>query len=237
MAINAVYREYDVAQRMLEDQIKAPICTGCGKCCRNNTIFAYGLEAANAVSYLLGRHQMYSMQKRIEGWLLERHRECPTYEPLTENKFSFGLDGKIKDEAIALSKIQCPFYEDKRCLLYQCRPLACRAYGVTRTSEACPRPLGFGEILSRHRYIGGELQKELKAEVNATLDMVPRDTWKYGGFFPTLIYSHVWPKKFANMVQNGLIATAKLVMTYPSLAVIWQDQVESMSVLDIKVSV
>lgn len=234
MAINAVYREYDVAQRMLESDIKAPICVGCGQCCRNNTIFAYGVEAANTVSHLLGSHQMYSMQRRIEEWLLERHKECPTYEPLTETRISFGLDGKIRDEAIALSKTQCPFYE-RGCVIYQCRPLACRAYGVTRTSEACDRPLGVGEMPSRHRYIGGELQRELKAEVDATLAMVPRDTWKYGGFFPTLIYSHVWPKRFANMVQNGLIATAKLVMTYPSLAVIWQDQVESMSNLDIKV--
>lgn len=238
MAIHTVYREYDGAQKLLEEQIGVPICISCGECCRHNTPIAYGVEAANAVSRFLGKGIEWAtvMQRRIEGWLLEYHRQCPTYEPLADNKYTFGLDNKIRDEMLALSKAQCPFFEDNRCLIYDARPLACRAYGVTVSSN-CKRPRGRYESESRTIVIGGAAAQQLRRDVDAVLEMVPRPTWALAGFFPTLIFSHIWPDKFKAMVSNGLVATAKLVMTQPTMAVLWQDQVESMVHNDIALGV
>lgn len=236
-ALTILYHEYDRLTRLLENRIGKPICVRCGECCEHNTPFAYGMEAANVVSVLIGKGLMSKVQYRIEGWLLDRHKEATLYEPLTLDRVTFGLDDKIRDEALALSYVKCPFYisEDKSCLLHQCRPIVCRAHGVTRVVDSCKRPLGKDETESRRLYVAGKDVDDLKKGIHMILDAVPKDNWKYAGFFPTMIYAHVWPDKFKKMVASGQVATAKLVMTFPTMAVLWQDQVSSMSDKDMRV--
>ncbi|MDP3379845.1 MAG: hypothetical protein Q8S53_15880, partial [Brevundimonas sp.] len=127
MGLAKVYRAYDGAQILLEQEIGRPICVQCGKCCRENTPIAWGVEAANAVSHLIGQGRLYPMQRRIEGWLLERHSQCTIYNPPKLDTVQNGLDPKLRDEVIALSRAQCPFYEGG-CLLHDSRPLVCRAW-------------------------------------------------------------------------------------------------------------
>lgn len=235
MAIHLVYKEYDEAAYSLKQQLRVEICQRCGKCCQENTPFAYGVEAANVVSHMIGKGLMSKLQRRIEGWLLDRYECCPTYEPLVLNKVTFGLDDKIRDEALALSHTPCPFFENKSCLIYEARPLVCRALGVTRVEAACQRKSGRGETLTQRAIVSTEVRQSLREEVELTMQLVPRDTWKYAGFLPTLVYSHVYPERFAQLTASGQIATAKLVMTYPSLALMWQEQIESMSKKDLVV--
>ncbi|MDD5700617.1 MAG: YkgJ family cysteine cluster protein [Dehalococcoidales bacterium] len=232
MSLTLLYREYSLAQQGLEQQIGLPICVQCGNCCRGNTPIAYGLEAAHAVSYLIGQGKLYEFQRRIEGWLLEKHKECPTYEQAKVDRMTFGLPDKIKSEVLRLSHTPCPFFENNTCLIHEVRPLVCRAYGVTRTSEGCNRPRGRGETLSRQMITSPQINQDLKDDLDFVLEGVPRPTWKHAGFFPTLIFAHAWPESFAKLTGSGLIATAKLTMTYPSMAVIFEDEVKRISLTE-----
>lgn len=229
MAISVVNREYDVASHLLEQQVGVPLCVQCGKCCEQNTPLAYGLEAANAVSRLIGRGRLYQFQRRIEGWLLERHSQCTIYEQARLNVASEGISAKLRDEVLALSRTQCPFYENRSCLVHEFRPLCCRAYGVTLSVENCSRKSGKGETLTQRLIVSKEIRSELRAEVDEALSRVPRDTWKHAGFFPTLIFAHAWPETFARYTANGLIAQAKLTMTYPSMAVLFEEDMKRIS--------
>ncbi len=227
-----LYREYDLAQTLLEHEIGRSICAGCGKCCELNTPFAYGIEAAHAVSHLLGQGKLYEFQRRIEGWLLERHRQCTVYEPISITTMRSDLSQQVKDEMLALSRAECPFYETHRCLVYQYRPLVCRALNVTH--QGCNnRPPGKGETLEQRRIASAGIRYELHAEVDTLLAGVPKPTWRMAGFFPTLIFAHAWPNEYSKMVADGKIATAKLVMTDKTWAIIFEEQLESMTDRDL----
>ena len=233
MAISQLHRAYEGAAKLLEDRLGTPLCERCGKCCEGNTPFAYGVEAANAVSRLIGQGKSYTMQRRIEGWLLEKHRECTVYEPLRANKMTWGLDSKIQEEALALSRVQCPFYEERSCILYDMRPIVCRAYGVTRVIQGCSRRLGQGESLSHRLILTGPPVEALKAARLRVLALVPKPTWRLSGFFPTLIFALMWPESYRKMVSDGLVASAKLVMTEPSMAVCEDTPIEALTEKDI----
>ena len=235
VAISAVHQEYDLAARMLEAQIGMPLCIQCGKCCQGNTPFAHGVEAAHAVSWLIGQGKLYQFQRRIEGWLLDRHKECTLYGPQKLDIVTMGLDERLQAEALALARTPCPFYDQgiKGCLVYHVRPLACRAYGVTRNVPGCSRPRGKYESESHQIILSEPLRRELHAEVDAVFDRVPKPTWKYAGFFPTLIFAHAWPVSFQKMVSDGQVATAKVLMTWPSMAVLFQEQVGSLTDRDL----
>jgi Fe-S-cluster containining protein len=230
--VATLYREYDIAQALLEHEIGTSICAGCGRCCEINTPFAYGVEAANAVSRLLGDGKLYEFQRRIEGWLLERHRQCTIYEPLKVTLVRSELSQQLKDEMLALSSTQCPFYENHRCLIHAYRPLVCRATNVTRNG-CTVRPPGKGETLEQRRIVPVDIRQQLQAEVEAVRSGVPKPTWAMAGFFPTLIFAHAWPNEFAKMVSDGRVATAKLVMTDKTWAVIFEEQLESNAEKDI----
>lgn len=233
VAISQLHQAYDGAAQLLESRLGVPICERCGKCCEQNTPFAFGVEAANAVSRLLGQGRGYTIQRRIEGWLLERHKECTIYQPLVGNKLTLGLDNKIRDEALAISRVQCPFYEERSCIIHEMRPLACRAYGVTRPVHNCSRRLGQEESLNRRIVIGGPAREELIADRAAVLDLVPKQTWRLSGFFPTMIFSLMWPESFEKLMANGLVASAKVVMTEPTLAVYEEAVIEAMTEKDL----
>lgn len=229
IGITGVYRAYDAAASLLEASLGTPLCVRCGQCCRENTPIAYGLEAANAVSHLIGQGRLYPMQRRIEGWLLDRSGACTIRDSPRITTMALGLDPKLQAEVLALSKTQCPFYEETGCMVHDCRPLACRAYGVSRSNYTCTRPLGKGETREAHMVLSVPLANELRTAVKTVLDTVPRPTWKHAGLFPTLIFAHAWPETFARMVANHQIQTAKLVMTYPSMAVLFEDDAQRIS--------
>jgi len=232
MGVTLLYREYDIAAHGLAEQIGKPICIQCGSCCKVNTPIAYGVEAAHAVSYLIGQGKLYQFQRRIEGWLLDHHKECPTYEQAKVDKMTFGLPQRIQSEVEALMHTPCPFFENNACLIYEFRPLACRAFGVTRTTPGCHRPRGKGESVSRQMITSPQVNQDLKADLDYVLESVPRPTWKHAGFFPTLVFAHAWPEAFTNLTGSGQIATAKLTMTYPSWAVIFEDEVQRISLAE-----
>jgi Fe-S-cluster containining protein len=232
VAMHRMYTMFDGATNLLSKHLGVSLCEMCGRCCEQNTPLAYGLEAAYSVSRLIGRGKSDEMQWRIEGWLLDRQKECPTYEPLLLDKLTFGLDNKIRDEVLALSRTPCPFMENKMCLIHEERGLTCRAYGVTHHIEGCKRKLGKGESVTRRTILSGDAVAALKHSLGDALDYCTKETWRSSGFLPTLIYSLLWPNKFQEMVSKGQIATAKLVMTQPSMAVIWEEQVEALTEKD-----
>ena len=228
VSLGQLYKAYDRAAETLSSSLGVPLCIpNCGICC-NNVVQSYGVEVSYSISVLTGNGKIKDMLSRAEGWLLERHKETPTYEPViagnaTEQWY------RVREESFALGKTLCPFLDsNKRCLLYECRPLPCRAFGVTTAPLGCPRPLGKNEVAGRKAYMGGKAAEQLKAGLTEILDNVPKATWAMSGFFPSMLYAFAKPSEYRRMADRGLIATAKMLITSPSSGLLWQEQIEAM---------
>jgi len=145
------------------------------------------------------------------------------------DKATDGLEAKIQEEFLSLANTQCPYLgDDKRCLIYDVRPLVCRAMGVTRTpAVGCRRPIGLGETMSTRRYVPDHAAKMLREAVDVVLDAVPKPTWAMAGFLPGLLVGLARPNEYRNCVENGLVSTAKILVTSPSMGILWQEQVET----------
>jgi hypothetical protein len=130
---------------------------------------------------------------------------------------------KILRETALAAATACPFLNpDKRCAIHTTRPLACRAYGVTRlpSQHNCPAPYGAGENLS-HRARYEDIT--LMMGVNSFLRHL-KPEWRASYFLPTGVYRLARSGKFLDMADR--IATAKMVAMPQSPAVIWQGQLE-----------
>ena len=183
------------------------------------------IEAINAVSVLTGTGKLKEAVAVAEGWLLERHKQATSYEGMPVGKVS----PQIRDEWRALSVSQCPFMtEDKRCLIHQVRPLACRAFGVTRdAAEICPRPPGKGETLTQRIVIKSDaFKKTVDAFTDSCKNKNPE--WIIRGFVPSLLYRAAEPEKFRKMVKDNQIATAKAIGINYDVSLMWQPQVEAL---------
>jgi Fe-S-cluster containining protein len=223
--LDEVQKGFDGAASYLEKELKTPICTGCGKCCENNTPVSSTIEAINAVSILTGNGKLGEALKMANAWLLERDNKATSYEGLIAGSF---VPAKIMDEYSNLLVSQCPFYtHEKTCFIHEVRPFACRAFGVTKSNTGfCNRPEGIGESLTKHLYVNSpdlmNVHKKLK-------DMCYKKnkSWMVTGLFPTLLYRAAMQKEFYELVKDNKIPSAKIIGADIDTALLWEVQKEA----------
>lgn len=201
--LREIHRMFDVARAEVEMATGKPLCVpDCGLCCLQNTICSWELEAAHAVSLLYGNTKLYRViQERSLHWL----RSQPNLN---------------SGQGIAsASKGPCPYISPaKGCLIYEGRPLACRAWGVTRAPAAyCKREMGRGELPSTRLIYGGEGEAELRQGVDNLYHRIKDNRLGSYTFFPILILVEMGKKV-------GLVPVARV-----PLGMLWQDQVDNIN--------
>lgn len=226
LSLREIHGLFDDAEEWLVKKLGVPTCIGnCGRCCLENTTTVYALETSLILSYLIGSGKISAIDW-ARGWLLEKHSVAPTYEGIPYGVVTKG----IHDEWDALLHLPCIFLtSDKRCFIYEMRPLTCRAYGVTRLpSPHCPRPLGKGESHLGKSYVGGEPGRIIKNEVNAFFAKVRQETPDLAkvGILPTMLFKQAREREFRELILDNKIASAKLVGTDISTQYMWQDDIE-----------
>ena len=214
------------AASCLEQMIGRPICiSNCGLCCQHNTPMCMTIEAMNAISILVGDSRYKKIISTAEGWLLERHKEAPSYNGMLSGCF---VNSEIRDQIEAIRVLPCPFLaENKECVLHDARPLVCQAYGVTRAGSGfCPRPPGKGETLTQLMYIKSP---ELHADLHNFKEHYQKEhpEWVIFGFLPAVIYRAAKEKEFRQLIADNRIATAKLIGTHIDTTLMWQAQDEA----------
>jgi len=225
--IREMHLVFEEAEKILAEDIGKPICIPvCGICCEHNVSNAMTIEAVYAVSVLTGQGQLKKMVPLAEGWLLEHHSFATIYEGMPHGHVS----PQLRDEWQAVSRSQCPFLDSttKYCLVHDCRPITCRAYGVTRdNSELCPRPLGRGETESQRRYIPAP---KLREYIKGCRDEwhEKNKTWLIAGCFPSVLFRAAEPVKFKNYVLDNRIASAKIIGIDLDNSLMWQPQVNAL---------
>jgi Fe-S-cluster containining protein len=221
-------RGFDGAADVLEQTIGRSICiSGCGRCCQISTVMCMTIEGMNAVSVLMGDPRYKKIIALSEGWLLEHHREAPTYKGMLAGRF---VPPDINEELIALRRLPCPFLaENKQCIIHEARPLVCRSFGVTHTDAAiCPRPVGKGETLTQLMYINSP---DLRGDIQRFKETYrkERPDWVTFGLLPTILYRAAKETQFRKMVADNQIATAKLIGTDLDTTLMWQPQLDALN--------
>jgi len=230
----AAYKELQVIHNIyaematcIEQVIGRPICISCGRCCESTGATMWILEGKYASSWLVGQGPVLVKEvlDRCEGWLLEKDPALTIREGLTHFTPNSGKLAKLLDEInYIMLRTKCPFLtSDKRCLIYEARPLICRAFGVTRLAHPrCLRPPGLGETSDSRIHIGPDGIKELKKRIEALRSREP--FFGLVGFAPTIIFSNLKPHTFANYLSDNKIPTAKLYYSPYDPSILWQEQ-------------
>lgn len=223
--LKEIHTAFEATEQVLEEDIGRSICLpNCGLCCEQNVPVWTIIEAINAVSVLTGKAQLKKFASLAEGWLREKHHFATLYEGAPAGLAS----PRLREQWQATIHSQCPFLEtDKRCSIYDVRPLTCRAWGVTRDcSDTCPRPLGRNETETTRRYIPADLIREAIEAWRARCK-AKNPVWIISGFIPAVFYRAAEPEKFKAMVKDNQIASAKLVGTEYETTLMWQPQVNA----------
>ena len=228
--LRALQKTYDAAERLLEESIGSPVCiSGCGKCCQTNVPLCRIIEGINMVSAVgtLGHKSLKRAIQAAEGWLLEHHAGVSLYGGLSPLAKQYS--GQILDEFSILQHSQCPFLEaNSRCLIYEFRPLICRAYGVFLNGMLiCPRPPGRGETLTQRATIDPRQVKPLLKEFHKRCRK-KEPAWITSGFAPTLLFRAARPTLFREYVTEGRIASAKLMGVSLDVDFTWQPPLEDL---------
>ncbi len=225
--IREVHSVFQEAEQVLKEDIGVPICIpDCGRCCIHNIPNAMTIEAIYAISVLTGTGRLDRVLSRVEGWLLDRHPFATIYEGMPHG---FARP-KLKEEWMAVSRSQCPLLDErtKACTIHDCRPFACRAYGVTRdNADICPRPLGREESLSTRRYIPADKLRGFITECRREWERKNR-AWIIAGSFPTTLLRAGKPEKLQKYILDNQIASAKLIGIEYETSLMWQPQVDSL---------
>jgi len=224
--IREIHKVFDAAEDVLKQDIGIPICLpNCGLCCMQNVPKWMTIEAINAVSVLTGMGKLRGIVSIAEGWLLEKDKNATLYEGMPRGWAS----PKLRDEWQAVSRSQCPFMgPDKGCLIYEVRPFACRAFGVTRdNSDICPRPLGRGESLSQRCYIPADRLRDRIEDFREECEGKNK-AWIISAFAPTAFYRAAEEERFRQLVLDNKIPSAKLVAIEFEVSLMWQPQVDSL---------
>lgn len=221
-------RGFDGAADTLQELIGCSVCIpGCGQCCEVSTVQCMTIEGMNAVSVLMGDPRYQKIIAIAEGWLVEHHKEAPSYRGMLTGRF---VPPELMAEYDALKRLPCPFLaENKQCMIHDARPLVCRAFGVTRVGNGiCPRPHGKGETLTQFMYINcPDLQYDIKLfKEKFGKD---RQDWVTFGLLPTIIYRAAKEKEFRKLVADNRIATAKLIGTTLDTTLMWQPQLDALN--------
>lgn len=224
--LQAIQREFDNAAADLEKTVGTSVCINCGHCCSVNTPSWMTIEALNAVSVYAGRPVFRQAVSVAEGWLLDKQgfrvmEGIPIGFPKAE----------LAEEWHKVQASPCPFMAQKRCLIYEARPLACRAYGVTRKADhlSCRRRPGKGETLTQRRWIVDEnlrrvvtLYKKITAEKNPA--------WIEYGQVPTFFFRAADEPRFRGFTKDNRIASAKLCGTGDiDTTILWQPQMDALN--------
>lgn len=232
--LQQVHWAFGIAEQELVNSRGAPICiSGCGICCEVNTPSAWEVEAHYAVSTLLGAGKLQRVAQLAEGWLLERSAKVTTY----------GLKGRVSGEAWkslwgevkALLQEPCPFLtSDKECVLWDVRPLVCRAYGVTRLpGMECRRPYGigerptFGDVPGVRVVYQGQGSQVINSLISTMLDNLPEPGLRMAGFFPTQLMRLIDANKLQGLADSGQVASVKLAQMpfFPGILMLEQQEI------------
>jgi Fe-S-cluster containining protein len=223
--VEAVRGLYQQAQNELEARIGIPVCMpNCGQCCE--TVMVWGIEVESIASSLVGQERLLNdVMDRCEAWLAKRNGHIYSPKQLAENT------PVLLERAHELMTGRCPLLsEDLKCLIYQERPLSCRAFGVTSYPRRCPRPCGLGESGSTRAYNQG-MAPVIKEALKQLLVHCSEDRFSVTtGFLPTLLMSRLRAQRFAGMVDSGKVDPVKLVRGYmTSPTILSQDQAAGLS--------
>lgn len=183
------------------------------------------IEAFNMVSSFSVGRQFKKIIDEAEGWLIEKHglsifRGNPTGT----------IPPDLLEEYRQVNKMQCPFMQaDKRCLIYQERPLTCRAFGVYRDNAGigCPRPPGKGETITQHCVVNGEEVRQVLRGWQGELRS-KNPSWTVRAFVPAVLFKVAQPEKFKVYLDANQIASAKLVATNTDTSIMFQSQLNAL---------
>lgn len=207
--LREIHRMFEGAVLELTSARTAPICIeNCGRCC--HVPFAWEVEADYLTSSILGNGALLKTADLCQSWLLDKVSGVKGNTPPSQAEFQ------------VVMRSPCPFLgTDKRCSIYDSRPISCRSYGVTRLpGRECPRPLGINETQTARAYYAGPGGDAIK---EATTGLVGQS---HSGLLPTLLYQRIRPGDFRVLVADGKIASAKLVIARTvSPAILWQSPI------------
>lgn len=203
-----IHEAYDRAEAELSATVGRALCVpNCGRCCVSP--FAFGLEGELIASDLLGRPPVLkAVLERCEGWIAAPG--AYTYD----RGMSPDRIASLRGELSRVMREPCPLLsEDKRCLIYEHRPLTCRAYGVTRLAlPECPRPLGIGESAGRRAIYDAEGGiNPLRRLVSSTLRSVAERRYTRQAFLPALLLERFSASRLAGLVDAGKVPALKLL--------------------------
>jgi len=230
--LEKVHRGFAEASEELSQTLGVDLCvSNCGRCCQN-VVAVWGIEALYLVSWLTGSGMLSRIVGLAEDWLLEPVPGVNTIVTIARQGQRLSEEERkdLSPELETLMHTPCPFLSNNSCLIYEARPIVCRAFGVTRmASKDCPRPLGHGEFEGVRAYYGGNGQQRLKAEIGVMLATV-KDIQPFmcqSGLLPTMLYRAIRGNKLTQLVAEGKIAAAKLAFgIISSPALLWQEQLE-----------
>lgn len=225
MNLSSIHKQFSMAQGALEAHIKAPSCISCGQCCTTPTCMI--IEGINMVSVLTGMGKLKQAVDCAENWLLERRAVAASEMALSYKGLPVGIVAQeMKLEQAQVARALCPFLTDeKKCLIYDCRPMICMARGTTREVWNCSRPPGLGESSTKHLVINSN---QMVSAVEAfKQDCGRKPEWRIYGFAPTLLFRAAEPDKFRAMVDDNRIPSAKIIGTEIDINLMWQPEVDA----------
>ena len=82
--------------------------------------------------------------------------------------------------------------------------------------------------MTYHVIVPEHAQKILREAVDTVLEFVPKPTWAMAGFLPSLLIGLARPDRYHNFIESGSVSTAKILVTSPSMGILWQEQVETL---------
>lgn len=225
--LEAIHRDFGTAANALEAWNLAPICTGCGKCCETNTVLCQGVEAEYIASWLLGQPgKINPVLDRCEAWLIEPG--AWTYGPA---KITMDLMNRLAPEFNRAARGQCPLLaEDKSCTVHYARPVACRAYAVTRVpGPECPKPLGIHETpQDRVYWDASDPSTPIQQRVQTLQQTIQDPKYRREGFLYTMLMLRFRPERLAELWDTGKIPVVKMYVGYGgSKSVLWQEDLDA----------
>lgn len=165
--LREVWEAIDEGKRAVERDTGRPICVAdCGLCCQRMTPAVTKLEAEYIASNLPKLGNFDEVQSRVLDWLTAEdaridHHNVPEGVTLTPHEAN-----QVRQGISLVERSRCPLLSDQnRCLIYEFRPLVCRAYGITGVDEWCPRPLSSHEfpkmrsLVRAHTPLGQQLSR------------------------------------------------------------------------------
>ncbi|MDP2662954.1 MAG: YkgJ family cysteine cluster protein [Dehalococcoidia bacterium] len=222
--LRGIHKEFSQAAAALEEGIGRPICyERCGLCCEHNTPMMTAIEAVNAVSVLTGLGKLQDAVSRAKGWLEESDPRLTIREGMP-----IGVARpELRDEWRTVTLSQCPFLDaDKRCSIWQVRPMACRAFNVTRDgSEICPRPLGKGETLTRRMVVDGQPIRQMWEDFRRDAK-AENPEWTRSGLAPSMLLRAAREGEFREMADR--VPSAKLIGLDVDTSLMWQPQLDAL---------